>query len=388
MALSVNTNVGALNALASAASNNKSLETSMARLASGKRINSASDDAAGVAIASRLTAEVKGTEMSIRNASDAQSLVNTAEGAAVEITNILQRMRELAVQSGNDTNSANDRTNLQAEMTSLTAEIDRIANVTSWAGKPLLDGPAASANAAQTTQTGNANFVFQIGSGTTVADQLTVDIGAMGGTALGISGTAVPATAFTLVAGQTGTVAAITSVGTGPDTLTFSTFNAVSSTSVNINGTVVSITNSATDNYAESETGYAAQMKDAIEAANISGITVTQVAGVLTIGQGGSLSIASASAAQTAIGTIDSALQTVNNTRANLGSVSNRLDHTIANLTNTSVNLQAGLGRIEDADFAAESTNMAKANILAQASTAMLAQANASKQGVLQLLQR
>ena len=388
MALSVNTNVGALNALASAASNNKSLETSMARLASGKRINSASDDAAGVAIASRLTAEVKGTEMSIRNASDAQSLVNTAEGAAVEITNILQRMRELAVQSGNDTNSANDRTNLQAEMTSLTAEIDRIANVTSWAGKPLLDGPAASANAAQTTQTGNANFVFQIGSGTTVADQLTVDIGAMGGTALGISGTAVPATAFTLVAGQTGTVAAITSVGTGPDTLTFSTFNAVSSTSVNINGTVVSVTNSATDNYAESVTGYAAQMKDAIEAANISGITVTQVAGVLTIGQGGSLSIASASAAQTAIGTIDSALQTVNNTRANLGSVSNRLDHTIANLTNTSVNLQAGLGRIEDADFAAESTNMAKANILAQASTAMLAQANASKQGVLQLLQR
>ena len=279
MALSVSTNTGALMAQAAASSVNKEMEISMARLSSGKRINSAADDAAGIAIASRLTSEVRGTNQAIRNAMDAQAFLDTAEGAHNEIENILQRMRELAVQAANDTNDATDRDNLDTEFASLIVEIDRISDVTEWAGKSLMAA--------------DGSFTFQIGSGTAAADSLTVTIQQMGTNSLGST-----ATSFVL-----------------------------------------------------------------------------------------NTHVSTAALAATAIGALDVAIQVVNSQRAQLGSYSNRLDHTVANLTNVSTNLQAGLGRIEDADFAAETTNLAKTQILQQASTAMLAQANASKQNVLSLLQ-
>ena len=279
MALSVATNSGALMAQAAASSVNKEMEISMARLSSGKRINSAADDAAGIAIASRLTSEVRGTNQAIRNAMDAQAFLDTAEGAHNEIENILQRMRELAVQAANDTNDATDRDNLDTEFASLIVEIDRISDVTEWAGKSLMAA--------------DGSFTFQIGSGTAAADSLTVTIQQMGTNSLGST-----ATSFVL-----------------------------------------------------------------------------------------NTHVSTAALAATAIGALDVAIQVVNSQRAQLGSYSNRLDHTVANLTNVSTNLQAGLGRIEDADFAAETTNLAKTQILQQASTAMLAQANASKQNVLSLLQ-
>jgi flagellin len=277
MALSVATNTGALMAQAAANSVNKEMETSMARLSTGQRINSASDDAAGVAIASRLTSEIKGTNQAIRNAMDGQAMIDTAEGAHKEIESILQRMRELAVQASNDTNDSTDRLNLNTEFGSLIEEIDRISDVTEWAGQALLAA--------------DASFTFQIGSGTAAADSLTVTIDGMGTASLG--------------------------------------------TTENVSALVIS-------------------------------------------------NAASAGAAITAL---DEAIQQVNSQRAELGSYSNRLDHTVANLTNVSTNLQSGLGRIQDADFAAETTNLAKTQILQQASTAMLAQANASKQNVLSLLQ-
>ena len=279
MALSVSTNTGALMAQAAASSVNKEMEVSMARLSSGKRINSAADDAAGVAIASRLTSEVRGTNQAIRNAMDAQAFLDTAEGAHKEIENILQRMRELAVQAANDSNDATDRDNLDTEFASLIVEIDRISDVTAWAGKSLMAA--------------DGSFTFQIGSGTAAADSLTVTIQQMGTNSLGSA-----ATSFVL-----------------------------------------------------------------------------------------NTHVSTASLAAIAIDALDAAIQVVNSQRASLGSYSNRLDHTVANLTNVSTNLQAGLGRIEDADFAAETTNLAKTQILQQASTAMLAQANASKQNVLSLLQ-
>ena len=140
MALTVATNTGALMAQAAASSVNKSMEISMERLSTGKRINQAADDAAGVAIASRLTAEIRGSNQAIRNAMDAQALLDTAEGAHIEIEAVLQRMRELAVQAVNDTNNATDRDALNAEVTELKAEIDRIKDSTTWAGIKLLDG--------------------------------------------------------------------------------------------------------------------------------------------------------------------------------------------------------------------------------------------------------
>jgi flagellin len=288
MALAIATNNAALNAAASASSVNRDMETSMARLTSGKRINSASDDAAGVAISSRLSAEIRGTDQAIRNSLDGQALIDTAEGAHKEIENILQRMREVAVQASNDTNNGQDRANLQAEMDAMLTEIDRIAGTTTWAGANLMDASGGTA------------FSFQVGSATGAKNQIAVTIGAMNGDGLALSTT-----------------------GTSD----------------------ISVEESAAD----------AGDADAEARASI----------VL----------------------IDAAIEEVNVQRSELGAVSNRLNHTVNNLTNISSNLSAAKGGIEDADFALETTNLAKNQILQQASTAMLAQANASKQNVLSLLQ-
>jgi len=172
MALSVGTNTGALMAQAAATSTNKSMENSMERLATGKRINSASDDAAGVAIASRLTSEIRGTNQAIRNAMDGQAMLDTAEGAHQEVENILQRMREISVQAANGTNNADDRANLQLEMDQLTTEIDRISSTTTWAGQKLIDG--------------TGNFQLQVGSATSAADNITASITSISSATLGV----------------------------------------------------------------------------------------------------------------------------------------------------------------------------------------------------------
>ena len=187
MALTVATNTGALMAQAAASSVNKEMEMSMERLSTGKRLNGARDDAAGVAIASRLSAEIRGTNMAIRNAMDGQALIDTAEGAHQEIENILQRMRELAVQAANDTNDSNDRANLQLEIDQLTTEIDRIASTTTWAGQKLIDG--------------SGSFAFQVGSKTTSADSISTSLNAMdaAGLAIGVGGTTTAANSATLV---------------------------------------------------------------------------------------------------------------------------------------------------------------------------------------------
>ena len=175
MALAIATNNAALNAAASASSVNREMETSMARLSSGKRINSASDDAAGVAISSRLSAEIRGTDQGIRNALDGQALIDTAEGAHKEIENILQRMREVSVQAANDTNNDQDRKNLQAEMNALITEIDRIAGTTTWAGEKLMEDEQGSF------------FSFQVGAATGEKNQIDVTIGGMGANILGFA---------------------------------------------------------------------------------------------------------------------------------------------------------------------------------------------------------
>jgi flagellin len=279
MALAIATNTGALMAAASATSVNKDMQTSMERLSTGKRINSAANDAAGTAIASRLSSEIRGTNQAIRNAMDGQALIDTAEGAHKEVENILQRMRELAFQAANDTNDTGDRENLDAEFQQLIIEIDRIAEVTTWAGQDLLSGTTTN------------DFTFQIGQAVGGGNAIAIKIGGLetdGGTILGA----------------------------------------------------------------------------------IDGLDLKERAD-----------------ATAAITAIDTSIKNLNAQRADLGAVSNRLDNTVSNLNNIVIQLEGGKGRIEDADFAAESTSLAKSQILQQASTAMLAQANASKQNVLSLLQ-
>ena len=282
MALSIGTNEGAMRASQAASIAARGMEASMERLSSGKRINSASDDAAGVAISSRLSAEIRGTNQSVRNALDGQALVATAEGAHKEVENILQRMRELAVQAANGTNNADDITNLEAEFTALSTEITRIGETTTWAGKAL-------------TGTDATAFSLQVGSGTGTQNQITV------------------------------------------------TINSIKSADIG-NGTD--------------------KLSDVVTA-GLDDLTETNKA----------------------ITVVDDAIKEINTQRSELGAVHNRLNHTVNNLTNMSTNLSSAQGRIQDADFALETTELAKNQILQQASTAMLAQANASKQNVLGLLQ-
>jgi len=289
MALTVATNTGALMAQAAASSVNKDMELSMERLSTGKRINGASDDAAGVAIASRLTSEIKGTNQAIRNAMDGQALIDTAEGAHQEIENILQRMRELAVQAANGTNDAADRTNLQSEMDQLRTEIDRIAQTTSWAGQNLMDGSAAGAATAHSDE---ASFTFQVGSGTSANDSITAHIGAVTADALGVGGVTSHPTLVEVTdnASGDGAIAIVDNVLTV--TATDATdWDANDTIGITVNGQSVNITLADDDGYDDSVSGVASQIKAAVEAQGISGVSITQSAGVLTFNAGAAVEV-------------------------------------------------------------------------------------------------
>jgi flagellin len=379
------------------------MEISMERLATGKRINSASDDAAGVAIASRLTAEIKGTNQAIRNAMDGQAMIDTAEGAHQEVESILQRMRELAVQAANDTNSTADRASLQVEMTALNTEIDRIAQSTTWAGQKLLNGDH-TADSAAPSSAGNASFTFNVGSRTGASDTITQTITSVSSANLGLATNFASITttanqtfggASTSVTANWAATAAVGTLSSGVVTADTKITFADGSSSVVADDTIqfevdgVSFTLTADASYAlATKEGKARMLVDKFNASNHPTVTASlaSTAGQVDFTKSAPV-LTTVSSAQGAINAIDSAITTLNSQRATLGAVSNRLDSTVSNLTNISANLQAGRGRIEDADFAAETTSLAKSQILQQASTAMLAQANASKQNVLSLLQ-
>ena len=390
MALTIATNSAALHASSSASSVKRDMEISMARLSTGKRINTASDDAAGVAIASRLTSEVRGTNQAVRNAIDGQALIDTVEGGHNEIQNILQRMREVAVQGANDTNNADDRVHLNAEMAALTFEIDRIASATTWAGQSVMASTGSS-------------FSFQIGTATGDKNQIIVAIESLATTTLGVKG-AVNAGAVTfsdfgtVVNGATSSNSQVFTphAGAGAEsagqaTFKFNTY--VAGAANGYNHTIVSDTafSSTTPTAAETlavGTEIAAKINShAYLVPDGIGATVDEITGVVTLNAKEYESLDSPAQARDAIKKIDAAIEKVNAQRSSLGAISNRLTHTVANLTNISANLSSAKGSIQDADFALETTNLAKNQILQQASTAMLAQANASKQNVLSLLQ-
>ena len=404
MSLSIGTNTSAMRAAEAVSISSRSMETSMERLSTGKRINASSDDAAGVAISSRLSAEIRGANQAIRNSLDGQALIDTAEGAHKEVENILQRMREVAVQAANDTNNAQDRDNLQAEMNAMSAEIDRIAGTTTWAGANLMEDSST-------------NFSFQVGTATGDKNQIAVNIKSMNTTGLSLSA------GNTAIAAQEGLTAAKT--GTAAATV-FTIVNANAAQNGSIDFDIAGVDYSVEFAAGATATEIALAAKNAIndgvgiatsgDGTTLHGYAATVNAGVLTLTKnsgttnitatvnnnehvhagvaantsaisveaGGGKSAAANS--RISIGFLDSAIKQVNVQRSELGAVSNRLNHTVNNLTNISSNLSAAKGGIEDADFALETTNLAKNQILQQASTAMLAQANASQQNVLALL--
>ena len=393
MALTIGTNVASLQASAAASSVNRDLETSMTRLSTGKRINSAADDAAGVAIASRLSSEIRGTDQAIRNALDGQALIDTAEGGHKEIEEILQRMREISIQGSSDTNNAQDRGNLQAEMDALVAEIDRISGVTTWASNSVMSGTGS----ANTTKT----FSLQVGAATGAKNQISVAIGAMDTTTLGVTnidgllnkkadGTA-PGTAAAGVAATANSTS--DGVGKGSGSLAI-THSATAALSIDIAGETITFAKAAATTTAATRQAEAVGLAAAINAnSTLQGLGIranatadTGSASGVAVHRGAD-NMQSSEAAKASVIAIDAAIKTVNTQRSELGAVSNRLSHTVSNMTNVSTNLSAARGGIEDADFALETTELAKNQILQQASTAMLAQANASKMNVLSLLQ-
>jgi len=278
---SINTNVSALNAQAALAKNSRTMSTAMEQLSTGSRINSAKDDAAGMAIGTNMTSQIRGLNQAVRNLNDGVNLLQTAEGALNETTNMLQRMRELAVQAASGTYSSTQRGFLQTEFLAINSQIDKIASETTWNGYTVLTG----------TTGGTTTGTFSFQSGQTSGQTIDVVVGGMTLSALGMTTTA--------------------SVG---------------------------------------------------------------------------LALSSAASASAAIATIDSAINTVNTQRATIGAAINRMTYAVDNITNISSNISASRSTIMDTDYAAASTNLSKNQIIQQAATAMLAQANQQPQSVLSLL--
>ena len=481
----INTNIMSLNSQRNLNSSQEALQTSLQRLSSGLRINSAKDDAAGLAISERFTSQIRGLDQAVRNANDGISLSQTAEGALAESGNILQRIRELSVQSANATNSASDRQALQSEVSQLVSELDRIASSTEFNGKKLLDGTFGTAifqvgaNANQTIQTTTANFrannfgnyrvegagasaasaariggenltvtgslgaeTVSIAAGSSardVAELVTSKSNSTGVTAFAlteelatfdasgayvielasdntesakvaftISGTqgndglAGAVTAFNDVASKTGVTARISDNGEGI-VLRNSTGNNINlaETASNSNSGQIMIGGTAIRSGAQSaEAGEGSELSGIVVSGQVTfdsdksfsvvgdaGETVTNATEASVLNSVNNLEVSSVEGANLALATVDAALNTVNNQRAKFGAIQSRFGSTIANLATNSENLSAARSRIRDADFAKETAELTRNQILQQAGTAMLAQANVAPQNVLTLLQ-
>lgn len=501
MAMVINTNVLSLTSQRSLTNTQSSLATSMERLSTGLRINSAKDDAAGLGITDRMTTQIRGLNQAVRNAGDAISMSQTAEGAMQESTNILQRMRELAIQSANDSNSASDRANLQKEVAQLAQELNRIASTTTFNGTNILDGTFTAAK----FQVGaNANETISVTIGSTSATTMgaykangtaTQDHvgGALTAVADGTGGNNVAADAAFAITGNLGsstlsiavdaTAAKIASQINGVQDNTGVTATASNSVELkatatgNISftlssqdegqatvgsaATISALVTTSTDldalrdaiNADSASTGITADLNSAgdgivlsnttghdIVVANVSNNDAADTASVVTVGGvaladedatasgteldsivvGGKVELSSAKAfqvsstntdimaavatsgtlnsvadvdigtqagANSALDVFDQALRFISDSRADLGAIQNRLESTIANLTKASETVTAARSRVQDADFAAETSNLTRTQILQQAGVAMLTQANAQPQLVLSLLQ-
>lgn len=386
----INTNTKSIVAQNAMVANNRSLSNAMERLSTGKRINSAADDAAGLAISSKMTAQIQGLNQAVRNANDGVSLIQTAEGALVEVTNMLQRMRELSVQSANDTNTTTDRTALNNEFGQLRTEIGRIAANTQWNGMNILDKTAGTS--------ANGEFKFQVGAN--AAQNISLTIGNYG----------------TGSSGGTTAVVATTANGTGPGHATpAAQVSTITIAGTHALGDVITAT-VGDKSFTHTVVAGAGAIQTATEIAaaisaglgTITGVGKAAAAGVLTFtasstafgsntfnisaGAGGLLSgisgssITSQTNANSAIAAVDSALSTVNAGRAEMGATINRLNYASDNLMNVSQNTSESRSRILDTDYAQTTTELARTQIISQAATAMLAQANQEPQSVLALL--
>ncbi|MFA9438173.1 flagellin [Uliginosibacterium sp. sgz301328] len=382
MAMTINTNVQSLNAQRNITSTQSSLSTSLQRLSSGLRINSAKDDAAGLAISDRMTAQIKGLTQAQRNANDGISLAQTAEGALGEISNNLQRIRELAVQASNGTNTQTDRDALQAEVTQLQAEIQRVAQQTSFNGQKLLDGSFNGVQFQIGANAGETIGVSKIMNAQTASlgGSLTRTTSTINATSLTKYDTAMAAGDLTINGVDVGKIDAASTSQERAAQLTEAINRVSSQTNVGASYDKTTGQVTLTSNAAIAVAGAADDATIAGWANNATTGTATTTTGI------NSLTVSSFTNAQQTITQIDNALKDINTARADLGAVQNRFTSTVANLQSMTENLSSARGRVTDADFASETANLSRSQILQQAGTAMLAQANALPQQVLKLL--
>jgi flagellin len=469
--ISVNTNVSSLNAQRNLSQSGSDLATSMERLSSGMRINSAKDDAAGLQISNRLTSQVNGLAVAQRNANDGISMAQTAEGAMQESTSILQRMRELALQSANGSNSSDDRASLQKEVSALQVELTRIAETTSFGGQSLLDGTFGTkkfqvgsnanetisvslSNTASTAMGSNAisgaSAGYGVDAASTLAASATTNVaadatfaiqGPTGNATIAIGGGDLATVTAAAINGANTGVKAETSLTTtlssltsaddgilsiGGDDFTLNNYNgdmkklasdmakagydatydtnadAINISAKNVDGIEITGASAGTaqlGSLVAGATNAAVSVSAELKLSSSEDFTVTgtSVDDILsTVAAGGAseldsvalvdISGTTADGAQSAIEVIDAALSQIDSQRADLGAVQNRFDHTISNLANISENVSASRSRIQDTDFATETAEMTKNQILQQAGTSILSQANQLPQTALSLL--
>ncbi|MGF6416999.1 flagellin [Stenotrophomonas sp. AN71] len=395
MAQVINTNTMSLNAQRNLSTSGSSLATTIQRLSSGSRINSAKDDAAGLAISERFGTQIRGTDVAIRNANDGISLAQVAEGSLTEIGNNLQRVRELSVQASNATNSASDRKALQAEVTQLVSEIDRVAKQSDFNGTKLLDGSFSSQ-------------LFQVGAnaGQAIAIDKTIDAkaNALGGAkfdtnALALADPGTNADFSTTGLSINGVAIADVSVKQGADAAAtgkasrealVTAINAkIGETGVfaEVNGTAgVTLTSVKDSTNADGSFKAITATPGTWTGATAPTFTATTAAAAPASKYASNLDVSTVKGAQQAMEIVDKALGAINSTRADLGAIQNRFTSVVANLQTSSENLSASRSRIKDTDFAKETAELTRTQILQQAGTAMLAQANQVPQGVLSLL--
>ena len=409
----INTNVAASITPNALTKNERAMSQAMERLSTGQRINSASDDAAGLAIASRMTSQVNGLNMAVRNTNDAISMVQTEDGALVEVTNMLQRMRELAIQAASGTMGSNDRTALDTEFAQLASQIQAIGSNTQWNGTDIIDGtPGTSgavsfhvgANASQTVShtfadievanAGNGDahtgvatdnsgdktvetMVFGADTGNNgfaVGDTVTFAIDSIvySGKVSSVNGTAINGitmhgSSTAVVSGTSDTTSLAATTAAGALTLAYSADNTFTVTSATTGDTLMEAT-------------YVTTFNDGVGSATTGSVATGLTAGAMYA------DISTVAGANSALKTIDVIIQDINTARASSGASINRLEYAVDNLSNVSANTSASRSRILDADYASETTELARTQIIQQAATAMLSQANQQAQSVLALL--
>ena len=395
----INTNLNAMTALNSATKNTALAGSSMEKLSSGLKINKAADNATGLAISEKMRSQIRGLDQASQNTQDGISVVQTAEGAIEEVGNIVQRMRELAVQGANETNTGSDRAKISEELTQLHEEIDRIAESTQFNGKDLLNG-------ANTVRVENGHTVKQAGAGQAANDKVTIEVqdgfdfddltendlkvkiengkikisgnanSKYGIAATGIAGDKIEKDGVISITDNNGKSIKFTvTEANGLDLQTEALLGKKEATTEKISGKEISLQVGA--NTSDSQTLKVKIENVSTKSLGLNGDTITKMAKEGTKGT---------TAANDMIKSLDKALERVNTSRANLGAMQNRLETTASNLTTSNENLTAAESRIRDVDVAEEMMNLSKLNLINQAAQAMMSQAKSQPEGVMQLL--